>query len=545
MSPGRISSQQYSAVQIVHERKLSSTKLCPNKAIRTTQCLLPSQTQKFCRQMSDPMSIASAEIQLHDIKVHPGLTIEKSPLGGTGLMFEGSKPEGKVELLRIPYAAVIDNTNVLEVVEEFRDLEQEWACIVSLFQICQEASVLNDILIFFIVILWFFEKKRPGEYSQLDGIRPYLEILAGTKADVVLKYDEIIGDGEYIDHFLVRTMGMNEKLLLIYSRLCEEIPGFDIITKDVYFNLFHVVRSRILEIPHEVDPDSDDFTTNVSLVPIIDFANHAFLNNSYFDVDRKSKDILLYLEHWEEGKFEVTISYAPNAMVESFLTTYGFIPPAKDPQTVVSMELRISEYNALMQQYLTDNGISNGAQNYEEAARWLGIIPTCQLISYNADVFINQSNLAELEVLFVPDLAYDEHWLQAYHTQLQQYAEANGEEVEDEIAYLQYCLAHRDAIDGIGFVPVTVLEPTTASSHHVMTFMKMAAKRELDRITDAKPSDNVIVQQYLTTKSSYLEKLLADRDGGSFEKPREQIEAVATDHFLVSVNPPYPSHLIR
>lgn len=494
--------------------------------------------------MSDPMSRASAEIRLHDIKVHPGLTIEQSPLGGTGLMFEGPKPEGKVELLRIPYAAVIDNTNVLAVVQQFQDLEQEWACIMSLFQICQEASVLNDILIFFIIILWFFEKKRPEEYSQLDGIRPYLEILAGTKADVVLKYDETIDDGEYVDHFLIRSMGMNEKLLLIYSRLCEEIPDFEIITKDVYFNLFHVVRSRILEIPHEVDPDSDDFTTNVSLVPIIDFANHSFLNNSYFDVDRESKDILLCLEHWEEGKFEVTISYAPSAMVESFLTTYGFIPPANDLKTVVSMELRISEYNSLMLQYLTDNRISDGTQNYEEAARWLGIILTCQLIGYNSGVFINKSNLAELLLLFASDLTYDEHWLQSYCTQLQHYADANGEEVEDEIAYLQYCLAHRDAMDDIGFVPVTVLEPTTSTSHHVMAFMKMAAKWELDRITDAKPSDNAIVQQYVTTKRSYLEKLLAG-DGRSFEKSREQIEAVASEHFLVSVNPPYPSHLIR
>lgn len=488
-------------------------------------------------------AFAQKEIQLHGIKVHPGVTIEESPLGGTGLMFEGSTTE-KVELLRIPYLAVIDNVNVLAVVQQFQDLEEEWGYIMSLFQICQNAGVLNDILIFFIVIFWFFEKKSPGKYSQLEGMRPYLEILAATKADVVLKYDEVVGEGQYVDHFLIRTMGMNEKLLLIYHQLCEEIPGFDIISKEVYFNLFHVVRSRILEIPHEVDSTSDDFTTNVSLVPIIDFASHSFANNSYFDVDRDTKDILLYLDKAPQaGKFEITISYSPDAMVESFLTTYGFIPNA-DCNTVMSMEFRLSEYNQLLLEYLQKHGLSDGIQDYTEAAKWLGVVPACQLVRAEDRVFISQASLAGMLALFAGDLAYDNDWVQSHQDQLQQYADNNGEDVDDEVAYLQYCLAHRDVVEDVGFVPVTFLEPEPGWLQHCEAVMTIAAKREVQVLDEAKPATSPAVQRYLATKRDYLQRLVTNEGRGGFEKPVEAMEARALLHFLVSVNPPYPSHLV-
>ena len=64
------------------------------------------------------------------------------------------------------------------------------------------------------------------------------------------------------------------------------------------------------------------------MVPILDFVNHNHHSNSYFDIDRRTNDIVLKLrsnvQMIANEKFEVTISYDPEDNIKEFLYTYGF-----------------------------------------------------------------------------------------------------------------------------------------------------------------------------------------------------------------------------
>ena len=136
--------------------------------------------------------------------------------------------------------------------------------------------------------------------------------------------------------------------------LYHDVPLFDIaklLSFESYFQICQAVRSRILEIPRDAHNDiddvvgpplkkmkareaqgeplenavttglqelsinpeegksnvgsgrndtehtnnTDDYVIDVSLVPILDFVNHNHHSNSYFDIDRRTNDIVLKL----------------------------------------------------------------------------------------------------------------------------------------------------------------------------------------------------------------------------------------------------------
>lgn len=320
-------------------------------------------------------------IQELQIKSHPNLSIEKSKLGGYGLFFtananavlqvldneevkekedeedEEEEQDDDIEILRIPHCYNLNTLgNLLREVkqrdEQFESVEpKESSIIINFLKASQQSE--TGILLSYILAFHTIKGLPDSEYhreSPLQQFNVYLQVLSSTWVPALTplnkKQDDVeldkntrnqeneakeASNGETALDFVRFTEFVKEE----YQRYIEEvqtnIPNLDItntITWEVFYQYSQAIRSRILEIPRMVGVEDGEevYTTDVSLVPILDFANHATLgtNNLYFDIDLETKNIVLNLSQPLNGKFEITISYDPDDTTDQFLFTYGF-----------------------------------------------------------------------------------------------------------------------------------------------------------------------------------------------------------------------------
>lgn len=279
------------------------------------------------------------------VKVNQALTVEESaiddPSSGYGLFFDLNiaKLHGErttEELLRIPSLAKFDLKSIMVILNDSsqyssdENKERLQRHIKEVFSEFMQLDDLEDFLSETTILVFYFTLfALLADKLELPRVIAYYldNVLLKTKVlSSIMSYDPVTdpyGQRPYVLALenTLRTLGS------FFAGAVPESRAVEPLLRQVYA----AISSRCLEIPEEVEKQSDDFVVNSTLVPVLDYANHSNeLQNSHFDVDRQTGDILLLLDldKVPEGKrkFEVLISYSPNEDPASFMFFYGFVP---------------------------------------------------------------------------------------------------------------------------------------------------------------------------------------------------------------------------
>lgn len=373
------------------------------------------------------------------------LSIRSSPLGGCGLFYKplenttGFKED--FEVLRIPQGSTLDYMTLLAAFEEAKSRDADCTSpkprvleseVIRAVLICAEPESETDILIAYIIAFHMLRKilVKDTDYflgSRLRQYDWYIDVLSSVKTMACPPSQDIAVD-QPSSKFLFSLARDFEELEFKYQNFVESIrddfsgwshDANSIIPFQVWSQLHLAVRSRTLEVPHRISgemqesTDSDtletslktlaideapeDFTTNITLVPVLDFANHKNPCNAYFDVDADLGDIILKVKGNQvaSGESEITISYSPVECILQFVTTYGFAPQYA---------------NGLVQvfEYPIEN-LDNWLPHGETIAKWLQILPRVQLIKHFDKCVINLGD-SPLPLLLCGKLTLDTQW---------------------------------------------------------------------------------------------------------------------------------------
>lgn len=321
----------------------------------------------------------------NDVAAHAAIEFRQSPLGGFGIFTTHSIPENSI-VLRIPQQCTLDLTTLLQQVEKMKtkDESNQVALVMKLVLLSRanftETAIIRS-------YMWGFAILQSMGHRL--AIEPYLEILKNTE---VLKVDDSENDS---DHLVQLQVLEKRRMREEHKELLQELEYAQYLSFETAYALHQAVKLRVLEIPHA--EGEDDYTTNITLVPMLDFANHAEKNNAVFDVDRRTEDVILRLRESVTSGSEVCISYSPTKDMEVFFRTYGFIP-----QTGV-YKWRLPNLNCILNEVKHTSG-----ENYQLIAKWLQIVPQL-VIQVNHTVSLDLSDF-RLPLLLVPDLKYHESW---------------------------------------------------------------------------------------------------------------------------------------
>lgn len=410
------------------------------------------------------------------VKLHPGVTVQASELGGNGIFFNGEKPESDIVIATISKNAVFDYELLLETLHRLKVEDPQLSKIVVEFLTCLEPSTETEVLMCY---FWaFMAAFKAGFTGYILLIQPYLTLLEHTKVDIPR------GSREDNDWFIQSLAGVFEAQRTKYdsvvqwldSKVPENTPWSQHFSFDMFWQIYKAVKSRVLEIPHSLSNDLGDFVTNISLVPYLDYANHLAAKNAYFDVDRSTEDIVLKVDHTKleksstEHAIEILISYSPVEKILSFMMTYGFVPRSHGQMQV--FDWKICDFDNLMNQFNETNGVP-----YKKIGKWLQVIPGAQMVIEDESVKINLA-ANPFTILFAGNLEYNEHW-------------ATGETNDNLQRILQLQEETFDIIHGPGPLGVlcdgdrieTSIDPLSPELvERAINFLQMAAKSELRNI---------------------------------------------------------------
>lgn len=334
-----------------------------------------------------------------DVKVNRALSVKKSIIDGVpsgyGLFVDLAlidlDPNAEtLELLRIPRLATFSLETLLELIRDETQysskekMEMLLARVKSAFAQFLEheelKSSMNEttLLVFYFTFLTLVK----DEFELPKTVKFYLEnVLLKVEVDNGPRFYDQAMDlyGQYstfaalrevielLDDFFKTTVSHGVSVMLQLKRV------------------YAAIASRCLEIPHEVDRDSDDFAVSTTLVPLLDFANHSNdLKNAHFDIDRQTQDVLLLLDLSQIptkcSTFEVFISYSPNEDLLDFLYSYGFVPSSRNYAQLMSISF---DRSYLKEQEAMPN------VNIRLFCKWLRINPVVQLIRFHDHWYIN------------------------------------------------------------------------------------------------------------------------------------------------------------
>lgn len=349
--------------------------------------------------------------------IHPDIAVERSCLGGYGLLCQNAIQEDTV-VLRIPQKFIFDLNTLLELSKTMKESDHSGTATRVINTVLTSGSNFTETAIvrsyiWGMRILQLIRNKKTLNVAGIDNIDRYLDILASTE---VLNVDELVDDP---DHLIQSQIKEKRKVKAEYNELAKYLPEVEtLLPFREAFQLHQAVKSRVLEIPHvittvsraESDEDIDeensgqeeqeDFTTNVTLVPVLDFANHSDNKNAVFDVDRETDDVILRLEKDVAAGDEICISYSPTKVLDIFFRTYGFIP-----QSAGSYKWKIPHLNEAINEQLGTENV-----NYEYIAKWLHIYPYLTvLVGNNGLVSLDLTDF-RLPLLMIPGLQYNENW---------------------------------------------------------------------------------------------------------------------------------------
>lgn len=491
-------------------------------------------------------------IKDNGIAFHPRLHIGASDLGGIGLVFDNADgdvdAEDDFEVLRIPAKVALDYMTLLEVMDamKLRDKElkpeiAESELVMNVLQLMLPKTESEIIMAYVVAFGILRQINVDSDYwrgSPLRNLDVYLDVLTHT---ATVPYPQIKSSD---DPFVTKLIATANSVKLEYQSFIDELANTykslaveKLMPFTQYYQIHQLIKLRSLEIPHASDdvdfsklsleldslkqPEPEtDFFINVTLVPILDFANHKRTNNAYFDVDLETSDIVLKLKHEatiDPAKFEVTISYLPHELVQHFIQTYGFIPRLNDFQL---FEFKLPPM---------DQVIKDGTYK----SKWMRILPQIQVVGRGDEVYLNFFD-NNLPLLFIEDFSYNPNWSKDAISDFRQYNDfADDDELdEDEILHV---LKHQedcyDVINGVGPLGITfkgkkvdnlqlviraVAQNDSGYSfddliQRTITYIRDHAKSQLAApplVDDDDDGFNQLVSQYQAYQKSLLQRLV-------------------------------------
>lgn len=398
------------------------------------------------------------------IKVHPGLRIGSSKLGGIGLFFNHDKDAGVKDdiLARIPKDATFDYMSLLQILEALKEGEKdqeaegeevtESSIITAVLKSVQPTNETEILTCYFIGLRICYNRRHLREIkteSPLSKFDPYLNVLAHTEV-LGLPHEDV----DYEDKFIRKLRANVERLHEEYNELIEDLAYMGPrLTFEEYYQLCGAVKSRVLEIPHSNETE-EDYYTNITLIPLLDFANHLNTSEShaYFDVDKLTNEVLLKLNRLRmpQGVFEITISYSTTESIQHFIETYGFIPQSNEFQL---LEYRISP--DVCNQHINEIMNTSG-QPYDKIMKWLRILPQFQLVKSSEDIFVNLFSNS-LPLIFIVGLQYDDKWPGNAYESFKEFNEielSQEEFIQSVLPMLQHQESDYDFVNAIGQIGV-------------------------------------------------------------------------------------------
>lgn len=345
------------------------------------------------------------------INIHPDVIVDHSNLGGFGLIAQQPLKEDTV-ILRIPQKCTLDLSTLLELANAMKNADKTGTVTKIINLTLTNGSNFTETAIIrnYIWALRILQGIRSSNTLNVVGIErvdQYLDVLADTQ---VLDVDE---QNDCSDNLVQSQIEEKRKVAADFTELIQKLPEVkSVLTFKQAFQLHQAVKSRVLEIPHAIekvptDGDGEDeengsenFTTNVTLVPVLDFANHKFDKNAIFDVDRDTEDVILRLEKDVATGDEVCISYSPTKALDVFFRTYGFVPDSEG-----FFKWKLPHLNEVISQHM-----GGGHQNYDYIAKWLHIYTYLFVIQGTNDaIWLDLTNF-KLPLLMIPGLKYNKDW---------------------------------------------------------------------------------------------------------------------------------------
>lgn len=451
--------------------------------------------------------------------------VSKSSLGGYGLFASRDLQENAI-IIRIPHDKVLDIHKLLKLRQTLVDSDS-LGTVTQVFQ-----SVLRlDFDISESMIIWchlcalVILRNNPNvDTSVVLWLLSYVDILLSTE---VLDVD--LGSKPISDALVLEVVSAKQCISMLYRQLLDLYPDTATCLKlDEAFQLFQAVRSRVLEIPYQIgehcsstnspqnsEENYDDFETNISLIPMLDFTNHSFSNNAVFDVHRASGDVLLRLVMPVHANEEITICYSPISEKDSprfmnlFFTTYSFLPNQG------SFTWNIENFDQVM----------NGAAEYEKIAQWLRVpLELSFYVGVEGSVSVDLVN-SLLPLLFIPGLEYNPDWRShkdEIHKELSSKAERSAEDFiswlsEQESSGAPVCgldMAYGVLLDGVPVEVNNVVNQAGVLSDESIELLEratMQAVLKLIRATLEKGIPNTkcgLLQNYYKSKNHILSRFL-------------------------------------
>ncbi|OBA19463.1 SET domain-containing protein [Metschnikowia bicuspidata var. bicuspidata NRRL YB-4993] len=390
---------------------------------------------------------------LRGVQMHLSVEVRASGLGGVGIFARTTADEDAV-VLRVPRSCVFDLRNFFQLAEKLKagDATQLAAAILNAALHAGGPASESVIIRSFVWGLFMLRQKRrlinvPG----IEQIDAYLQVLATTPT---LDIEELAEEADAVEGDLRAEKRLVER---DFARLASDCPeAGTLMSLAQAFQLHQAVKSRVLEIPQaEPDLDDYDYCTNISLVPVLDFANHAHANNAVFDVDPESNDVILRLVARVPAGTEITICYDPANAVEPFLKTYGFVP--KGPCTAA---WPIPDLDASLTEAV-------GGNDYSAIAKWLQVRPELPIrVDAAGAVAIDSANL-RLPLLLIPGLAYYRAWATETADIAREFGETE-EETADIIAELRRQETHAPVVQASDTVFGVTWHDSYISLSHIL-----------------------------------------------------------------------------
>ncbi|CAH2355340.1 hypothetical protein CLIB1423_25S00100 [[Candida] railenensis] len=356
------------------------------------------------------------------------VVVRESKLGGIGLFYTSTNTNSDTsvekvdrELLRLKL-----KYDYNELLGDLSQLKPENSAIVknvlSTVRPSTETAILQCYFVAFKICI-DLAGASAKEDEKLAEFIPYVDILCNTHVDELVMEEGENGTSRFLSSVAARQSSQLKRYTDLNSELGKLLKKEDsaIIKLQAFKQIEAAVRSRVLEIPYEDRASSaeaiiesegkeDDYYTNVTLVPLLDFVNHSseLEKNAYFDVDKETGDILLKLKEGvqiSEGT-EITICYSPTQNIQAMVKTYGFIPTLAEKGAVQLFELILPPtfLNPYLQRFNNDENT-----DFATILKWLQIFPLVQLVLINGKVYINYfSNL--LPLALVKGFEYDPSW---------------------------------------------------------------------------------------------------------------------------------------
>ncbi|KAL3232324.1 Cytochrome c lysine N-methyltransferase 1 [Nakaseomyces bracarensis] len=307
--------------------------------------------------------------------------------------------EGRLEVLRV--SQVYDIKRLLAMMDSEGTNGKFFKTIinVSLEQLSQLSETC--ILVFFVLVIHLMDIEGynvPKDFSEYIST-VLVKTTVGNASNCVDSLLESYGH-------VILFHDLENNLEILHDTATRNIPFTKHYSKKLLTQLYSAIVSRVLEIPQITDGDNgdDSFEVTPSLVPMLDYVNHGDerKRNAFYDVDRATGDIVLYLDLTRidlqkvSSKNEILISYTDVEDSMGIITKYGF-DPANDLGSTATKIFSCPFYKKYLETKPNTQGL-----NVRNFYRWLCVLPTIQFLRDPEGHWLINNALDEFMRLLLP-----------------------------------------------------------------------------------------------------------------------------------------------